>query len=257
MTFRENAARLTTDRKLFVFIGLVAGFSILGPFGTYEVLSFWPRLVFWSLLIASIGAVMHLAISVALTGETLTALPWWLRIGIGSMVAAVPAVGLIIFMTGYFFPAPVSADSFPLLWGQVAFIGAVAGVVEYKKPGEPAQGENEGEAAPKVPRTRLHDRLKGEEETAEIVSLSMHDHYVEITTKTGKQMVLMRLGDAIAELDGLPGLQVHRSHWVALSHISTLTKQGRKHVISLSDGRELPVSGGNLEAVRAALAPAA
>jgi DNA-binding LytR/AlgR family response regulator len=52
----------------------------------------------------------------------------------------------------------------------------------------------------------------------------------------------MRLADAIAETEGCTGLQVHRSHWVALDHIAAARREGARGVLTLVDGREIPVS---------------
>ena len=94
--------------------------------------------------------------------------------------------------------------------------------------------------------SRLPDRLR----MAQIISMSMQDHYVEINTTLGSEMLLMRLSDAIDLLDGMSGAQTHRSHWVARDHAQHLTKVARRHELTLSDGRKLPVSNRYLDAVK-------
>jgi DNA-binding LytR/AlgR family response regulator len=250
LTKREKMAGLVTDRKLLVFTGLVAGFTILGPFGTYEILGLWERLIFWALMVTGIGALMHVCIVLSIESDRLSALPRWSRIALGAAIAAVPAVALIIFFTGYFFPAPVQPEVFPMLWGQVAAIGAVAGIVEYRPLAPPPpQPERPVE-------TRLHRRLP-EGERHDIVSLTVRDHYVEVTTTGGQHMLLMRLTDAIEELDDLPGERIHRSHWAAARHLRRIARRGQKQVVLLSDGRELPVSKSYADAVEARLAAVA
>ena len=44
-------------------------------------------------------------------------------------------------------------------------------------------------------------------------------NYVEVWTERGTHLVLMRLSDAIRETAGENGLQIHRSHWVALGAV--------------------------------------
>ena len=63
----------------------------------------------------------------------------------------------------------------------------------------------------------------------------------------------MRLSDAIAELDGLEGLQTHRSHWVVLEAAQALEKAGQKMNVVLKDGRRLPVSATYADRLKAAL----
>ena len=75
-----------------------------------------------------------------------------------------------------------------------------------------------------------------------LLSLSVQDHYVEVVTTRGRELLLMRLSDAIAETEGCAGLQVHRSHWVALDQVQAAHRDGARAVLTLSDGREIPVS---------------
>lgn len=277
MAKRRFSGEHLSDRKLLVFAGLVIGFSILGPFGTYELLDFWPRLSFWSVAIFGIGICMHFCIVLALTGETFAILPRWARIAVGAMVAAIPSAGIVLFLSGYFYEQMISTRYYPLIWFQVASVGTLASLLEFRprrdaRPGVPAQESEPAPArepdpvpdpapavepppvpAPSVPaRTQLHDRLSGGA-AADIISLSMRDHYVEITSDRGSELVLMRLADAMKELSGLPGQRIHRSHWVAEAHMRGLEKRGKKHVLRLSNGTELPVSASYLEAVSAAI----
>lgn len=245
----KKTSGLLTDRKLLVFVGLVTGFTILGPFGTYEVLGLWERLIFWALIIAGVGALMNLSIVLALGGGVLTPLPRFVRIAVGAAIAAVPSVALILFFTIYLFPTPVSAQSFPFLWAQIAVVGTVAGVLEY-----PAPVKSGAPDEPQAPvQTTFHKRLP-EGASHDLISLTVRDHYVEVTTTTGFHTILMRLTDAIDELEGLAGERLHRSHWAAAGHLKGLRRSGQKHVAILSDGRELPVSKSYVTAVETTLA---
>src|SRR5690606_41763012 len=83
--------------------------------------------------------------------------------------------------------------------------------------------------------------------------MSMADHYVEVFTDRGKALVLMRLADAIAETRGVPGLQIHRSHWVALDAVAAFKRLNGRPGGALKTGEILPVSRSYLAAVRAAV----
>ena len=61
----------------------------------------------------------------------------------------------------------------------------------------------------------------------------MSDHYVEVFTTAGHTVLLMRLGDAVAELEGL-GLRVHRSYWVGHGHLERLLRRGRRRLLRLT-----------------------
>ena len=75
---------------------------------------------------------------------------------------------------------------------------------------------------------------------------------VEVTTSRGRELVLMRLLDAIAEAEGVPGWQIHRSHWVAKAAVVKVHRAEGKVALELSNGLRLPVSRGFLPQIRAA-----
>jgi hypothetical protein len=93
--------------------------------------------------------------------------------------------------------------------------------------------------APDLPRLieRLAPELRGTP-----IRLSGQDHYVSVVTDRGEASVLIRLSDAIAELDGVDGMQVHRSHWVAAQAVEGYEAQGDRRFLLLTDGSKVPVS---------------
>jgi DNA-binding LytR/AlgR family response regulator len=52
----------------------------------------------------------------------------------------------------------------------------------------------------------------------------------------------MRMRDAVAELDGVEGAQVHRSWWIARSAVARVEPHGRTLAIKLANGLKVPVS---------------
>lgn len=84
-----------------------------------------------------------------------------------------------------------------------------------------------------------------------LISLSSQDHYVEVTTDLGRELLHMRLGDALEELSGYPGQQIHRSHWIAARAFLGTTRENNRLAVQLSDGRTLPVSRSFASDVRA------
>jgi hypothetical protein len=85
-----------------------------------------------------------------------------------------------------------------------------------------------------------------------ILALQAEDHYVRIHTTRGSTLLLMRFADAIAELDGQPGLQVHRSWWVARAAVTGAARTGRRAELVLSNGLSVPVSRAAMVQARAA-----
>ncbi|MBD3765842.1 MAG: LytTR family transcriptional regulator, partial [Rhodobacterales bacterium] len=81
-----------------------------------------------------------------------------------------------------------------------------------------------------------------EDRRGTLIRMAVRDHYVDVVTDRGQASVLMRFRDALAEVDGVDGLQVHRSHWVALAGVEGAQKSGdRVHVLT-RDGERVPVS---------------
>ncbi|MEL7446506.1 MAG: LytTR family DNA-binding domain-containing protein [Pseudomonadota bacterium] len=81
-------------------------------------------------------------------------------------------------------------------------------------------------------------------------ALSSELHYVRVYTSLGDDLVLMRLSDAIEQTDGVDGLQVHRSHWIAQGGVQRIQNSGGKMLVVLKNDIELPVSRSHQGAVR-------
>jgi DNA-binding LytR/AlgR family response regulator len=60
----------------------------------------------------------------------------------------------------------------------------------------------------------------------------------------------MRLADAIRETGMVPGLQIHRSHWVAKDAVAKVHRSEGKLMLELRNGMRLPVSRSYLAAAR-------
>ena len=95
---------------------------------------------------------------------------------------------------------------------------------------------------------RLPPRLRG----AEIYAVEAEDHYLRIHTSLGQDLILMRLSDAIGELEGVEGAQTHRSWWVAKDAVTAAERSDGRATLTLADGSEVPVSRGFAKPLRAA-----
>lgn len=92
-------------------------------------------------------------------------------------------------------------------------------------------------------RPRFLRRLEGQVCPEQVLRLTVDDHYVEVYLTTGEtQRVLIRFADAVDEMDGLEGMCVHRSHWVASQAIRGVEKCGGREFVVLSDDSRIPVS---------------
>src|SRR5690606_13712732 len=85
---------------------------------------------------------------------------------------------------------------------------------------------------------RLPLRLRG----ATLLAVEAEDHYLRLHTDRGSDLILMRLGDAVAELDGLEGARTPRSWWVARGAVDGVARGERRAALTLEGGLEVPVS---------------
>lgn len=84
----------------------------------------------------------------------------------------------------------------------------------------------------------------------DLMCLSMEDHYVRVHTRQGDTLLLMRMSDAIQELEGYGGAQVHRSWWVATEAVEAVHKAPRKLSLTLKNGLNVPVSQRRVKQLR-------
>ena len=230
--------------------------ALSDPFHMSDTVGLLGRLIYW---VVTIGVALQLATGLHVISPALQA-----RCGVilsRLLMGVVFAVLFGPFIYGFnalFFPERYATMmAWPQLLGFLliifAAIGMVMDAVSYQFTGRlsvkaqdaPPVVEEE-EVAPAFLQ-RLDPKLG-----SDLVRLSMQDHYVEAHTSQGSQLILMRLADAIKELDGIDGLQVHRSHWVALSRVKGVQRaQGRLALVT-SDDAEVPVSRSYRDAVKTA-----
>lgn len=89
----------------------------------------------------------------------------------------------------------------------------------------------------------------------DVIALQAQDHYLQVHTRTGSEMILYRFCDAVAELKQANGLRVHRSYWVNLDHVAETRTKGGKTTLAMTNGISVPVSRTFKEIVREAMAP--
>lgn len=210
-----------------------------GPFGTQDAFSLGLRAVFWPVLVA---VAIVLAVGARAAVEDVFGLRRF------RSQAPVLAALLTLFLTPPLFVVTRGllgeSDGKLARLGEIAvFVFAISiGISAIRhalaaRPVPPAAATPAGKTQPRL-LARLPKALRGP-----LRRLSVRDHYVDVTTAAGSTSVLMRLADAIAETDGVDGMQIHRSHWVAVAAVRGAKISEGKPVLVMEDGAELPVSG--------------
>jgi hypothetical protein len=100
--------------------------------------------------------------------------------------------------------------------------------------------------------SRFLKRLPEHYKSAEIYAVSSADHYLRVYTDLGEELILMRLMDALKELEQVPGMQTHRSWWVAFDGVAERQRNQGKQSLRLKSGVIVPVSRSFDKAVKEA-----
>ena len=100
---------------------------------------------------------------------------------------------------------------------------------------------NNKKSSQRTEKIRVLQRLPIEKR-GELISMTVMDHYVEVTTTRGKHLILMRFKDAIAEIPPQLGLQIHRSYWVASDQVQAHRRDGKQLLLITTAQDALPVS---------------
>lgn len=261
---RELKAVLSAPRLWIVFAAVVALFTVTGPFGTYGRLPLPTRLGYW-LSIHAIAWLICLSVVVVVNRllERLVAASL-ARMLVGGVVAT-PLIALgIIAVDMATLGDRFSRDALvaqigialPVTLLMCLFVWLVMDTRQGRsQPESPGPGplSHAPEAAPRaaepVARPRLLDRLDPQVR-APVLHLRVEDHYVDVVTRRGHQLVLMRFSDALLEIDGCAGLRVHRSHWVAADAVERILSDNGRLVLELVDGTRVPVSRPYVASVR-------
>ena len=88
----------------------------------------------------------------------------------------------------------------------------------------------------------IPEKLRGE-----IIMIEAQDHYVQVTTDKGQQLLRMRFKDAIERGSANTGILVHRSYGVSMSAFKAYSDSGEKPILTLKNGVEVPVSTAHID----------
>ena len=244
------AARLESlgpvGRNIVLALLMAVFFAMIGPFGSFA--QPWPQRFatclaysFSSVLIWGPGYPWLLRAATRLGGP-----PLLVRLACGLLISA-PVALTAVLVARFILRAP-SLPNVLIVYTQVAAIAVPLALLHYAVQQWGAGRAAAAAAAPAPP--RILERLPAAL-GPEIVALEAEDHYVRVHTARGSVLILMRFADAIAELDGLRGLRVHRSWWVARAAVTGAAKAGRRAELKLSNGLSVPVSRAAMAEARA------
>jgi hypothetical protein len=228
-----------------VAAGLFLAFS--GAFGSIGA-PLVTRLAYWVPLMA-VGTLWGRAAAGLVFGRDWLGGRVWAQAGVTTLLIAGPFVPVVWAATALVFGMPLRLASLPFYVLPVLAVAAVMTAVNVAVGLRP----RETHAAPAEdgpPRflERLPLKLRG----AELYAVEAEDHYLRIHTDRGSDLILLRLSDAVAELEGLEGARTHRSWWVAKAAVTGAERGDGRATLTLKNGAKAPVSRSYARALRAA-----
>ncbi len=270
-TLRELQRFFGSSRFWATIVIVSIVFTVVGPFGTGASMPFLRRLAFWLFLqviafsIASFVIVLALAVlsrggrhrlPIMMIGAIIAALPIGLAVevlqagftgqsmSVGSTIEQIkislllsPLLCALTYLTMSPPASERQADE-PMDWRHESKPPAVS------QPEPSSQSSAEELADPPI-LSRLKPQHRGR-----LLRLAVQDHYTEVVTSRGKELVLLRFSDALNETAPVSGQRIHRSHWVADDHIAHLKRANGRLVAVTKAGEELPVSRPNEAKIR-------
>ena len=248
MTLREILARLLTLRLAAIVVCAIAICVIAGPYHTLEM-PLVPRAGYWTIAILVATAMSMTTITYAFAGPLAPKVPPLVRGLVASVLFSFAYSGFLVLLGMAFFPDNAGLPRYIGFVGYTMPIAIGITVIVYLfQRAETAEvaSSDETSSAPRI-LSRIKPGLG-----ARLLRLTMQDHYVEVFTDKGSQLVLMRFADALEEVAPTPGWRIHRSHWVAEAAMADIRRGDGKTFVVLPDGEELPISRTYLPALREA-----
>lgn len=252
---QASAIRLPPALVAGIAASLIA--TVAAPFSTGTLP--WPtRLVLWSLLIGVEIAKWQLW--PRLRPAAIGLLPW-MGIGLVLLNALLPLELMALFAA---LGVDVAIAWMPIYLAALAIGAGIAVTIgatfhaRAARPAAPAATASPaaGDALSVAGTTatvpaRLAARA-GLADLAGVDAVVAEDHYLRLyLADGGRPLVLHRFGDALAELAGEDGEQVHRGAWVAARAVAGARRDGRRWRLRLADGSEVRVADSRVAAVRA------
>lgn len=232
-------------QQLLVYLMAVAILTVTSPFETYAM-PVLLRLGYWG---AAIGTGFIFIPALAFTMRQLPVTrdwrPLW-RMTV-AFALALPLIFCTVLMIGWVFRelglARIGQQTpvWLLLFNVAVVVLLIRGVIVSRL---------QPRLEPRTPvRNEFIDCLPPRLGTG-LISLTAQDHHIEVVTAKGRELMYMRLADALKMLGDYPGQQIHRSHWISSHAFTGLSRENGRLMAHLLDGRSLPVSRSFVSDVR-------
>lgn len=235
------------DRGVGVAVGAAVVLALTGAFGT-NIVPLWLRFAYWLPLILAGAVWAHLCSRLIERLIDPDEQPW-LTVAALSAATAGPVTVMVWLATGLFFEREIyPVDRLVHFIGPVLVVTVAISAINVflARPAPVQTHAAPGGTAPARFLERLPPRLRG----ATLIAVQAEDHYLRLHTDRGSDLILMRLSDAVAELEGLEGARTHRSWWVARDAVRDVSRGDGRATLTLEGGIVAPVSRRYARALR-------
>jgi hypothetical protein len=225
---------LARDAILMVAMGLFL--AVLGPFGSITAPPL-VRFLYWPGVIVGGGVI---GVGVDELGGKRFANPW-LRWAFSSVVMTPGVCVLVILASRWAFgPQPGGARWLETIWQVLIISAAVMGVRQLvSRQAHPTETPS---TSPSGSDAAFRQRLSARRRDARLIAVEAEDHYLRVHTDAGVELISARFADALADLAGAAGFQVHRSWWAAADAIEGVRWRRGRGELRLAGGLTAPVS---------------
>jgi len=221
-----------------------------GPFGTIDV-AFTKRAIYWCVIVAGsivVGKAIRVAIEIWLEPTH----PLLEKVVVALLMSFALSPPIWFYSAAYFGESAVPPLRDFFIFVVIVTFGVQLirwaldehflrfGSLDGRAPAMAAETEDTA-SDPAAPPPRLLERIETDLQ-GNILRISARDHYLDVFTDKGRAELLLRFSDALTEVDGLEGAQVHRSHWVAWEAVIGSERDGARLFLRLADGDRVPVS---------------
>ena len=251
---------LRSKHAVLLALYMIFAVGILGPFGTFSGMALGPRFAFWGSVVLVLVPLSILLRRVLLARGVvdLSAKYMALQVSILTLLGSPLVCFALQAVSGAEVAEQTSLLEVALLFSLVTLIVITLRRIVVQLAEEKATvavgplAVEEGAvpmasiAAPWLLR-RLSEAPKGD-----VLYLVARDHFVNVVMTGGEERLRLRFADAVDEMDGMTGVIVHRSYWVALAAVEGVERRSGKTVLRMRDGAEVPVSRTYMEKAAAA-----
>lgn len=217
----RKISKIWLKDALIISVVLALFLGLVGPFGDYAVVPIELRVFSW--IVFGIGGFITLSGQLYLVDRFKPDWSWRLSLLGTTLIGALFLTPVVIFFD-LLIVGDVTIDfvaTYPMVLGVAAvnqILFELSRQARIARTGSTLLAESATHQTSQVPRLaqapkilrRLPPHLMGQ-----LICLTKEDHYLRVYTDKGDSLIRLRMSDAVDELEGIGGLQTHRSWWIA------------------------------------------